>query len=351
MKIIYPTDWGIIGKSPEIVISEVRNYRKITPLLSKVVDGKFIPIDDIEFVEHRSSNGSVRLYQLPNLSEDGAYIVGFTENRFGYVIKQTGFSLNTTTNQVSLIPALDIIDTLALQAQSMRIIGNGIGKSGTTWLYRLLGSLPGMTAIDMDAAGLQGIDHNDLAKVPFGNVYHGHLPFGLEVVKALEENDFHNVHIYRDLRDVVVSEYFHKFHMEPANHHTDLTRMTKSELLKFENIMKWSSTLCMANQALSWNESSDCVMVKYEDLLQNTETELEAIFKKLGLSTHSALTQYIINRNDFIAVTGRKKGDANHKSPLRNAVVGNWREHLDSDTAKKITQCYQHYFNTFGYNG
>ena len=78
MKIIYPTDWGIIGKSPEIVISEVRNYRKITPLLSKVVDGKFIPIDDIEFVEHRSSNGSVRLYQWPDLSEDGAYIVGFT---------------------------------------------------------------------------------------------------------------------------------------------------------------------------------------------------------------------------------------------------------------------------------
>jgi hypothetical protein len=347
MKILYPNDWGRLGTNPQIVALDPLSSRSLDVRLLRIVDDRHVP-QAVEGHMIASASGMTRIFEWVGL-EPGRYIAHVREKRFGYLAAEVGFFVEPQSELPSLLPALEVIEQLALRLSNLRMIGNGIGKSGTTWLYRLLGSLPSMNCLDMTAAAMNGIDHNELERVQLGQVYHGHLRYGLEVVKTLCRLNFCNVHIYRDIRDVVVSEYFHKFKMQPDQHRPDLRCFSKNELLTFESIMQWSSSLYAVDDALSWAGSKDCVMVRFEELLENGEKELGSILHALNLPSHPALTKYIVRRNDFTAVSGRARGEVDPMSPLRNAVPGNWQEHLDPDTAAQIEERFSRYFEAFNY--
>jgi len=350
MELIYPRDWEEVCICPEVILYEPRPYRSLRVDLFRVSDGVFTLVSQRNSLDLKSSKGFVRSLELRDIREPGLYAIVIFENRLEKPVGQIGLSVVENVEKIPLTPCLDTIETLYFIVKRSRFIANGIGKSGTTWLTRLLGTLPGGSVLDMAAAGLQGISQKEVEKIDFGQVYHGHLRYALELIEQIESFDVHNVHIYRDLRDVVVSEYFHKFQLEEGQHQTHLMSHSKDSLLNMDSIYKWSSTIYAASSVIDWMRSGDCTMLRYEDMLTYPEREFARIMDELGLPHHPNLTKHIIAVNSFERATkGRKRGSADPKSPFRNGTSGNWREHLSPETAAELVARHEEYFRVLKY--
>ena len=57
--------------------------------------------------------------------------------------------------------------------------------------------------------GLTGTKPEQLLNVERGQVFHGHIMSIPRLFSILEERRFATVFIYRDLRDIIASNYFH----------------------------------------------------------------------------------------------------------------------------------------------
>ena len=351
MCLIYPKDWARVGHSPEFVIHTPRPAQKYHMEIVQIIDGNHVKIDMQQPEWFSSRHGFVKLIKAPRRLQNGNYVINLFETRFYRVILQSGFIVDDSIGLTSLASSLDTIETLYANGTKVRYLANGVGKSGTTWLSRLLGSLPGCHAVDMSSAGLTGIDHRELVQVPLGGVYHGHLPYGFEVAEVLNTLNYHNVHICRDLRDVVVSEYFHKFAMDAGQFvRSDTLSLPKSDLLSADMIYSWSSSIYQAKSVLEWQMSGDCVLVRYEDLLAHPVDEFEKICRALHLPVDTALTTYIVDINAFCFITqGRNPGATDPQSPLRNGLAGDWHNHLSDETAQWLVERHLSYYQTLNY--
>jgi sulfotransferase family protein len=350
MNFVYPKNWGTVGTNPEFAIHVPQPSRTYRLEISQIVNESHIRVE-VEQPEWLSSrHGFIRLVRLSGL-QNGNYIINLFETRFNRLALQSGFVVDDRITLTSLASSLDIIELLYGHCPKARYLANGIGKSGTTWLSQLLGSLPGCHPVDMSAAGLSGINHRELATVPLGGVYHGHLPYGFEVVEALDTLGYHNVHVCRDLRDVVVSEYFHKFVMAADQFsRAETVNFSKDELLTAKMIYSWSSSIYQARNVLDWKADDDCSFVRYEDLLSCPVTEFEKICLKLRLPIDAALATYIVETNEFSFVTrGRKPGVADPSSPLRNGLAGDWRNHLSEETSRWFVARHLTYYQALHY--
>lgn len=347
--ILYPRDWLLVGPRPEIIVKCPHNRSEFYIEVMLIEnDGKQTRVDIATTVCGRSASGTIRCLSIANDLAPGRYVFGIFDIRHNFRLAEIGLFVNSD-NLVSLVDSLDVIETLYWQCFQLRFIGNGPGKSGTTWSYRLLGSLPGCRTVNMGERGLHGLDPAELARVAFSESYHGHLGFGLDIIEKINKLDFVMIHSCRDLRDQIVSEYFHLFRMQMGDYRPDIAHRSSESLLSFESIHSWSTSLYRAYDALAWKDSLDCVVIRYEDLIDDTSSTLRAALSSYGLMLDVPLAQYIADMNDFAALTGRQKGDADPTSPLRNGEVGSWRQHLSCDTANRIYDRYQRYFEAFGY--
>jgi hypothetical protein len=350
VEILYPSDWDEVGMVPEIVIFEPRLYRQLD-LVAVLIDGDNAHVKEMStFVETRSEGGLVRSFKFLKLITPGDYAVQIVEAAMKNVVATVGLRIKLEISNIELAPALNSIEYFYTHTRSVRFISNGVGKSGTSWLYHILGSFPGIACLDMPAAGFSGTRPEELAAVPFSTVYHGHLSYSLGNVMALEALDYHNVCIYRDLRSIVVSEYFHKFHLSRGMHRPDLLDRSLDEMLSLEMIYRWSDVIYQANYALGWSRSGMCAMISYENLNQSTVKELSSLMSKWGLSCHPNLIEYIVKKNCFEKASGgRQPGETDTESFFRNGTVDDWRRYLSSETEKGIAERNPDYFRTFGY--
>jgi hypothetical protein len=351
MNLIYPRTWGSVGSDPEFVLHTPRPAQSYHVEISQIIDGTHIKINMQQPIWLSSLHGFVKLVKTPQALQSGAYIITFFEKRFNRIILQGGFVVNDGITLPSLTSCLDTIEALNGNGTKAKYLANGIGKSGTTWLAKLLGSLPGCHNVDMTTCGLTGVDHRELSQIALGGVYQGHLPYGFETVEALSTLNYHNVHICRDLRDVIVSEYFHKFVMAADQFvHLNALNLSKDDLLTENQIYSWSSSIYQAKSVLEWTAERDCVLVRYEDLLTHPIDEFLKICRALRLPIDAALTTYIVETNEFSIVTqGRKPGTADPHSPLRNGLAGDWRNHLSDKTAQWLVNRHLAYYQALNY--
>jgi hypothetical protein len=350
MHLLYPKDWAHVGICPEVIVFEPRIYRRLN-VAAVLVGGENLAFKEISTcVETRSEGGLVRSFKFFNLTSPGDYAVQFSETEFQHVVATVGLRISTDIFNVDLVPALNSIEYFYTHTREVRFISNGVGKSGTSWLYHILGTFPGITCLDMSAMNFSGGCADELASVPYSSVYHGHLGYLLGNAEALQVLDYHHAYIYRDLRAVVVSEYFHKFHLAKGEHRIDLAERPVEEMLTLDMIYRWSNGIYGASNVLGWLRSGMCAMISYENLSASPEQELSLLMDKFGLPCHENLIQYVVKMNTFeVHSGGRKSGETDPSSFFRNGTPEGWRYYLSAEVAKGIADRNPDYFKVLGY--
>lgn len=96
-----------------------------------------------------------------------------------------------------------------------------------------------------------------------------------------------------------------------------------------------------------WNmNSSNSILVKYEDVLQNTNKELERVLNYLGVNSESAVIADMIT--DANEKNTSMKNHQTSSSPTKS--IGRWRNDLDPELAEKATNTFKEALTSFGYS-
>lgn len=218
--------------------------------------------------------------------------------------------------------------------EKRKILVNGTPKTGTTWMVRMLASIPGYHA----AGNFKGDIQKYLRAVP-GNVIHGHERYKPELAAQLEQAQIAVVLMLRDPRDQVVSNLFH-FRRDTTNRwYQEMNQLDLDEALLMliegrpglPSVMQWCST------SKSWLDAGyPLIAVRYEDLLVQAEQELGRIAARLAIPLSPGLTRAIVQRNRFERLTmgkriwsdGRRPGEENDASHFRKGIRGDWRSYF-----------------------
>lgn len=142
--------------------------------------------------------------------------------------------------------------------------------------------------------------------------------------------------MYRDLRDVAVSHYFY-VRRTPWHPEYD----TYAELDVESGLVHFGRTLLPAfdNWVRSWHRNRDenrSLIVRYEDLLSDTESIFTRIARLLGLDDSEDTVQEIVRAHSFENVSGgRERGRHSESSFYRKGVSGDWRNHF-TDRVREV---------------
>lgn len=245
----------------------------------------------------------------------------------------------------------------------------GFPKSGNTWLARLLA--------DITKSNMAVFSNDDVVNAAgnSNNRKDGRLIYKLHDVGNTNNLQSDKVvYIVRDIRDVLVSAFFfsNKFvnqksvRLENKSLSTKLWKVYfKSQirrvnnnwgggwleiLMNFirgnkKNIGNWSYHVNY------WAKQNRVVIVRYEDLLVDTENELKKILYSLSLDIcDESIRTAVFNQSfkkkkeDF-----QNAGDKINSNFLRNGKVGDWKNYFEPSLAEEIEKKHAVVMRRFGY--
>jgi hypothetical protein len=212
-------------------------------------------------------------------------------------------------------------------------------RSGNTWLRLLLceiltGEVAGFEIINRTIPDIGLHSHAQRLLPNGGRLIKSHEPFRDEYKKA--------VFLARDVRDVVVSEYYYL--MMKQVYRGDLSGFVRQFARNKTNpFCGW------ADHADSWLDAQEhgrveLIRIKYEELLCDTEQQLARILTFLGFSPDRAAIMRAVENNSVGKV--QKKEDAaretvfrNHRPDIRfvrKGKSGGWRDELEPADVRLI---------------
>ena len=214
---------------------------------------------------------------------------------------------------------------------------NSLPKSGTVWMTAMLEAILGVRAREQ-------ITISHVADIEFD---------------ARKSNNHGSVALVRDLRDVVVSWFHHQTRIdqdlgfsEPryptvelfyAEHLRGLLCATRRYY--FGNLERWLDLL-----------AAQCVpIIRYEDLVQNTEAGLRKVLNFWKVSVDQSLPTEVAEAYAFSSMTdtvGDRDGyvaDLVRTGHLRAGRTGTWHQHLPAWVASDIQTRFSAYQQRLGY--
>jgi len=220
------------------------------------------------------------------------------------------------------------------QHSKAKVLVNGSPKSGTTWMLKMIASLPGYEDI--------GNYYGDLQKyhtAESGHVIHGHDAYTPELKNILLEEGIKVILMVRDPRDQLVSRMFH---VKRSTNHVWNERMKAMDndealMMCIEGRDKLPGMHDMISLAQSWiNGNAEALVVRYEELLADPVLHFRSVLDYLGIGNNRGLAEVIVERNRFARLsmgkriwqTQRKPGQEDTKSHFRKGIVGDWRNYL-----------------------
>ena len=215
-----------------------------------------------------------------------------------------------------------------------KILVNGSPKTGTTWMVKLINSIPGYQEIgnfNGDLKQYRGVDP--------GDVVHGHDWYTDKLAQIFLENGIKVVLMIRDPRDQLVSRVFHVRRVDTHTWSEQFAGANLDEaiMLCIEGRNGLPGTRTMIELTQSWLESDfNLVSVRYEDLIKDTEKEFRRVLGFLEINLTDSLITSIIERNQFERLSGgrrfwrqaRQQGQADPESHFRKGIVGDWKNYL-----------------------
>jgi lipopolysaccharide transport system ATP-binding protein len=202
-------------------------------------------------------------------------------------------------------------------------------KAGSQWIYAILRHAFGRRVVRTRV----GLGHVRDRPIRAGKVYPCvYLP--REEFEELEvPGPSRRFVIIRDLRDVLVSNYFSLAYSHPllterhAQDRDRLRRMTRDEGLQF--VMR-KRTRRAARIVDSWMGDGERVF-RYEDLVRDERGQIRSILEHCGVELTGSRIDRIIDRHSFEAKTGRKRGEEDVNAHCRRGIVGEWKEYFTDE--------------------
>lgn len=221
-------------------------------------------------------------------------------------------------------------------------IVNEYPKSGGSWLGEMLSE-----TIDIP------FPRN---RLPIFNscIMHGHMKHTWNM---------HNVVVmWRDGRDILVSEYYHSL-IKNDKGNSVLVDRTRAELCFNDyqdiktNLPAFMEYVYDSRKGMTWPSFVDCwkgkqniVYTSYESLKENCNEELFRILLDLGIENadrHRCVE--VADQFSFNNMAGRNEGDVNSKSFLRKGIVGDWKNHFSPECRKLFQKYAGHTLVELGY--
>jgi len=228
------------------------------------------------------------------------------------------------------------------------LFGNSFPKSGTHLLTQILagfaqlgpvvesGLPPIVTFVgDTGHPRSQSEILLDLARLLPGDIGYGHLHAVPEIVRSLCRNGVAPYFIYRDLRDVVVSHVYYVTDLNNRHVHHDFY---VNQLSSFEERLKVSilgrpaldipfpDIRARFDPYLPWLDQSQVLSLRYEDLLTDTQKQLERIWD------HATGRGFLHRGNKTTTIQALKNAIRPSESPtFRSGQSGNWKQSFSPD--------------------
>lgn len=234
-----------------------------------------------------------------------------------------------------------------IRSNAPKIFANSIPKAGTNLLSHTLGLFPFIDE-KLTFHYDQNYSHysKELEYIQHGQIVTAHLKYTYELSEFLSRRGFKCFFIYRDPRDIVISNAFYITYKDNSHRLHDYFKNTlksdKQRILASIQGIK-ASTLNQEENSLSisdhlkgflpWLNCPNCLSIKFEDLIGDSgggdsKTQMDLIRHIedfLGISNIS--TDYIsaISENVF----------SKKSKTFRKGVIGDWKVHFD-DEIKEI---------------
>jgi len=169
-------------------------------------------------------------------------------------------------------------------------------------------------------------------------------------VELLHDANIPYLIMYRDLRDVAVSHYFYvrrtPWHPEHPTY----------KLLDMEQgLLHFGQTLLSDFVAWvqSWEENRDSdlsLIIRYEDLLENTDVVFRKVASLFGLDNDSDTINKIVEAHRFERLSGgREKGQQSASSFFRKGVSGDWKTHFTPRVEQVFSEKAGEFFEERGF--
>lgn len=241
-----------------------------------------------------------------------------------------------------------------------KVLVNGPAKTGTTWMYTMLKSLPGYKFI-----GNFKFDIEQYAIVQPGDIVHGHDIYSLEINRILQERGIKLVLMQRDPRDQIVSHMYHIRRITSHAWHNKLKDMPIDDalMLCIEGRMGEGSDFLGGAEfwvkfMRGWiNNYPGLLVVRYEDLLSDTPSELLRVFSYIGFPAKEDFGRIIADKHRFgrlakgkrIWKSERKQGDEDIQSRFRKGISGDWKNHFKNSHKGRFKELAGEDLIAFGY--
>ena len=237
----------------------------------------------------------------------------------------------------------------------------GLPKSGTTWMERLLSSYPGFSHLLIPE-----VTPYELAT---GGSHDYELPEGmfsrfermLVITKMHVHGSPHNVEVlsnagvrysvlYRDLRDVAVSDYFHLHRSKWHPEYPLYSRLSVTDGLKALAHRKMKA---YADWVRSWHDNrapEASLVLKYEQLLADPVGEMTRVAELFELDSSHETVGAIVAANSFQSLSGgRSEGQEDSGSLFRKGVIGDWENHFTPELKELYKERIGDFLVEFGY--
>ena len=153
------------------------------------------------------------------------------------------------------------------------------------------------------------------------------------------------IHIVRDGRDAVVSNWLHHLRIKPD----ELEKFGSFENWVIEGARQWHGEM-MTAVAFKRKHPERVYEVHYERLLEEPHEELRKLLDFLGADSPDDILEKAINNSSFETLTkGRKRGEEDKSSFFRKGVAGDWMEYFDMDTLESFEEIAEESLSIYGY--
>lgn len=234
-----------------------------------------------------------------------------------------------------------------------------LAKSGSTWLANMIADLPGFQQYQPAAwtTSLMTIPNQDIYPGLFHEVERrlavvkGHTPGTLANAALLRNSGHRYLLTVRDPRDQIISGYWYLRNHPRHRAHAAAMELTLEEFITRELDPQYAQ-IDRSGWLRAWLTNRDpdrSLLVRYEDLLDNADSELMRIFGFFGFEVEPPRIARIVENHTFTRRSGRSRGEEDTGNFLRRGIAGEWRSVFTDQHRTRVEAVMEDLIEELGY--